>query len=478
MWRYAYPEQNDNDEKSRLTWALARRVLSYAQPYRLHIAILLLLILVQTGVELLTPLIFRDLIDYTLPSGDATRLDILALGLLMIPMINNLLGIVIRKINSTVGEGVIYDLRSRLFSHMQGMSLRFFTHTSTGELMSRLNNDVVNAQTAISDTIVGTVTNVIQLIATLIVMLTLNWQLTALGLVVFPIVVAAARGLGVRLRRIAREAMDLNAQMNAMMNETLNISGNLLVKLFGRRTAETRRFDDRAARVRDIGIRRAVMERQFWSLVGLVWVAGTAVVYWGGGHLVLSGVFTIGTIVAFSSYLSQIYGPLEYLSQAPMEFATSAVSFERVFEVIDLPHEIDDKPDALVLEAVRGELRFEKVTFRYAEEGDGLLSQVHRYGSMSNVRAVLSGDDETSSESNGQGSENRSQARETALEDISFVLEPGQLAALVGPSGAGKTTLTYLIPRLYDPSSGRILMDGHDLRDVTLESAGPAISAW
>jgi ATP-binding cassette subfamily B protein len=430
--------------------------------------VLLALILVQTGIELLSPLIFRDLIDYTLPNGDAGRLNLLAVGLLLIPIANNILSIIIRKFNSTIGEGVIYDLRSRLFAHMQGMSLRFFTHTSTGELMSRLNNDVVNAQTAISDTIVGTITSVIHVVATLFVMLTLDWRLTALGLVVFPIVVVAARRLGVRLRRIAREAMDLNAQMNAMMNETLNISGTLLVKLFGRKRMETKRFDDRAARVRDIGVKRAVMERQFWGLVGLVWAVGTAIAYWGGGHLVLSGVFTIGTIVAFSSYLSQIYGPLEYLSHAPMEFATSAVSFERVFEVIDLPLEIDDRPEAKALDQVRGELTFENVSFNYEASGDGLLNEVSRYGRMDDVRAVLSGGESSADE--GEIKETKSQARETALEHISFNLRPGQLAALVGPSGAGKTTLTYLIPRLYDPSRGNILIDGHDLRDVTLES--------
>ena len=466
MWRYAYPE--DNDDKTTLTWTLARRVLSYAQPYRFQIVVLLALILLQTGVGLLTPLIFRDLIDITLPNGDAGRLNGLALALLFIPIANNILSIGIRKINSTIGEGVIYDLRSTLFQHMQGMSLRFFTHTSTGELMSRLNNDVVNAQTAISDTIVGTITSIMHMIATLIVMLVLDWRLTLLGLAVFPVIVYVAKQLGLRLRTIARESMDLNAQMNAMMNETLNISGTLLVKLFGRKRLETGRFDERAARVRDIGVKRAVMERQFWGVVGLVWAIGTALAYWGGGHLVLSGAFTIGTIVAFSNYLSQIYEPLQYLSHVPMEFATSTVSFERVFEVIDLPLEIDDKANAVDLKDVRGELTFDDVSFRYSLDGDGLLSQVRRYN-MDDVQAVLSTPESAADEEQPVG-ERKSQARETALEHISFRLKPGQLAALVGPSGAGKTTMTYLIPRLYDPTSGRILIDGHDLRDVTLES--------
>lgn len=484
MWRYAYPEDDDHDDdKTHLTWSLARRVLGYARPYRIQIVIVLVLILIQTGVGLLNPLIFRDLIDYTLPNQDSARLNLLAVGLVVLPLINNALGTIIRRLNSTIGEGVIYDLRSRLFEHMQGMSLRFFTHTSTGELMSRLNNDVVNAQTAISDTIVGTITNALHVIAALIVMVTLDWRLTLLGLVVFPVTVVAARRLGVQLRRIARESMDLNAQMNAMMNETLNISGTLLVKLFGRKRLEVGRFNERAARVRDIGVTRAVMERRFWNLVGLVWIVGTALVFWGGGHLVLQGVFTIGTIVAFSSYLGQIYDPLQYLTQAPTEFARSSVSFERVFEVIDLPLEIDEKPNAQALNRVRGELAFEGVSFRYGTSTGGFLSTVHRYGDVSQVRAVLSGEDSTEPDAaSGNGTdgaadgtegverEAHSQAREVALEDISFHLHPGQLAALVGPSGAGKTTLTYLIPRLYDPTEGRILLDGHDLREVTLES--------
>jgi ATP-binding cassette subfamily B protein len=345
------------------------------------------------------------------------------------------------------------------------MSLRFFTNTKSGELMSRLNNDVVSAQTAISDTIVGIVTNAITLVATLAVMLALEWRLTILGLVVFPLFFFAAKRLGFKLRDIAREAMDINAQMNAMMNETLNISGALLIKLFGRAGLETGRFEERAARVRDIGVTRAVVGSQFWALLGLVGVIGTALVYWVGGHLVLGGVFTVGTIVAFSAYLGQLYGPLQYLVNAPVEFSTSMVSFERVFEVIDLPLDIAEKPDALALADVRGALTFENVDFNYGVEAASLLSEVKRYGRMDNVVAVLS--DAKPEAANGKPT---SQARDQALRNISFSIQPGQLAALVGPSGAGKTTMTYLIPRLYDPTSGRILLDGHDLRDLTLES--------
>lgn len=479
MWRYGY--MTDDDKKPKITWALVRRVLGYARPYRIPIIIGLVLILIQSGIGLLTPLILRDLLDNTFPSelnplGDVARLDRLALGLILIPIVSSVIGIIIRRVNSRIGEGVIYDLRVGLFSHLQRMSLRFFTNTKSGELMSRLNNDVVNAQSAISDTIVGIITQSIQLIATLAVMFALEWRLTILGLIVFPLFVIAARAIGSKLREIAREAMETNAQMNAMVAETLNISGALLVKLFGRRELETNRFADRAGRVRDIGVRRAVTGSQFWALLGGASVIGTALVYWVGGHLVFDQVFTPGTLVAFAAYLGQLYGPLQYLVDVPVEFSTSMVSFERVFEIVDLPIEIEEKPNATELKDVRGSLVFEEVTFLYSKSDDGLLTDVKRYGKIDNVRAVLSGGDTTAKPlmSNGDTPKS-SQAREQALENLSFEIKPGQLVALVGPSGAGKTTLTYLIPRLYDPTEGRILLDGHDLRDLTLESLTNAV---
>ncbi|MBI5666708.1 MAG: ABC transporter ATP-binding protein [Chloroflexi bacterium] len=468
---------DDEGRKKRVTWPLLKRVLGYARPYRWHIVLLLLTILITTGLGLLTPLIFRDLIDNALPNGDATRLNWLALGLIAIPIVNGLISVLQRKVNATVGEGVIYDLRVVLFEHIQRMSIRFFTNTKTGELMSRLNNDVVGAQRAISSTIVSIITNVITVIATLAVMLALEWRLTILGVLVLPFFILAARRLGGRLREIARQQMETNAQMNAMMNETLNISGALLVKLFGRTRAEVERFENRAGKVRDVGVLQAVWGSQFFMLIGLVSVVGTALVFWVGGHLVLSGMFTIGTIVAFGSYLTQLYGPLQALTNAPVDFATSMVSFERVFEVVDLPLEIDDQPGAIPLENVRGELVFDHVSFKYEVKPETLLSDVERLGRMDNVRAVFSGDEIKP----GNGRPDKpavvaySQAREQALEDVSFTIQPGQLAALVGPSGAGKTTLTYLIPRLYDPTAGRILLDGHDLRTVTLDSLAAQI---
>ena len=480
------------DEKPKVTWSLMRRVLRYSRPYRWEIAGMLVMILITTGLTLLTPLILRDLIDRTIPTGDVNRLVLLALAVLFIPALGGGINVIQRRLNAYVGEGVIYDLRVALYSHLQRMSLRFFTNTKVGELMSRLNNDVVGAQNAISNTIVSMITNIIQAAAVLAVMLSLEWRLTLVSVTILPFFILAARRLGTRLRDIAREAMETNAQMNAMMNETLNIGGALLVKLFGRTEVEVSRFEDRSKRVRDIGVRRAVLGTSFFVIIGLLSAVGTALVYGIGGYLVIQGTFTIGTIVAFGAYLTSLYSALQGLANAPVEFATSVVSFERVFEVIDLPHDIQEEPGAIELHDVRGELAFENVTFKYEVNEENLLRDVTRFGQMDRVTAVLSGDksrtgtrsvfvEPDGDQGNGQKDEAgieapaRSQARQRALEQINFRVEPGQLVALVGPSGAGKTTLTYLIPRLYDPNEGRILIDGHDLRQVTLNSLSAAI---
>jgi len=470
------------DEKPKVTRNLLLRVMRYGRPYRWQIIIMLAMISVNTGLTLLTPLILRDLIDRTIPSGNLNRLVMLAFGLLLIPALGGLISVIQRRLNAAVGEGVIYDLRVALYTHLQRMSLRFFTNTRVGELMSRLNNDVVGAQNAISNTTVGISTNLIQAGAVLAVMFSLEWRLTIISVLILPLFIWTARRLGGRLREIAREHMDVNAQMNAMMNETLNIGGALLVKLFGRRPVEVERFSGRAARVRDIGVRRAVLGASFFVIIGLLSAIGTALVYGLGGYFVIRGVFTIGTIVAFGAYLTSLYSALSGLANAPVEFATSVVSFERVFEVIDLPLDIPEKPQALELKNVAGELVFEDVTFRYQPHQESPLREVQRHGSMHNVTAVLSGDGKKSEKPDSEEIEAamgeaiaQSQARDVALEDVSFTVEPGNLAALVGPSGAGKTTLTYLIPRLYDPTSGRILLDGHDLRDVSLESLAEQI---
>jgi ATP-binding cassette subfamily B protein len=462
---------NAPDEKPKITRQLIGRVLHYAKPYRWLIAVMLLLVLLTTGLMLLTPLILRDLIDNVIPNRNIHALVLLAVALLLIPALTGVMNVIQRRVNARVGEGVTYDLRMALYGRLQRMSLRFFTNTKVGELMSRLNNDVIGAQDAISSTIVTIVTLIIQAAAVLAIMLTLEWRLTLISVAILPLFILAARLLGTRLRDIARKQLDAIAEMNAMMDETLNIGGALLVKLFGRQRSEIDRFSQRATQVRDLDVERTFTGSIFITIIALISAVGTALVYGLGGYFVIRGTFTIGTIVAFGAYVGYLYSALQGLSNAPVDFATSMVSFERVFEVIDLPVDIAEKPNAAVLKGVQGEIVFEDVTFNYEAGDEKLLSDVRRYGSMDNVTTVLSGVQASAEEEAGP----RSQARGIALENISFRAAPGQLVALVGPSGAGKTTLTYLIPRLYDPTSGTIRIDGHDLRDLTLDSLSAQI---
>ncbi|MGA2502703.1 MAG: ABC transporter ATP-binding protein [Anaerolineales bacterium] len=473
------------DEKPEVTRELLLRVLNYAKPYWSQITGMLVMILLTTGLSLVTPLIFRQMIDKVLPSKDLHQLVLLAVALLFVPILNGVISVVQRRLNAQVGEGVIYDLRVALFSKLQRMSLRFFTNTKVGEMMSRLNNDVVGAQNAISNTIVNIITNIIEAVALMAVMLSLEWKLTLVSVLILPLFILAAQRLGGVLRDLARKQMEANARMNAHMNETLNIGGALLVKLFGRANEETGRFRQRAASVRNMGIDRAVVGSTFFMILGLVGAVGTALVYGLGGLYVIQGTFTVGTIVAFGSYLGQLYGALQGLASAPVDFSTSMVSFERVFEVIDLPTDIPEKENAIILKNARGNLEFENVTFNYSVDETKLLREVKRYGRMEDVAAVLSsaeniakGDGKEKSEeitSIDEEPTETSQARDVALEGISFKADSGQLVALVGPSGAGKTTVTYLIPRLYDPSSGVIRIDGVDVKEVTLDSLATAI---
>jgi ATP-binding cassette subfamily B protein len=460
------------DEKPQLSWALVKRVLGYARPYHGRLIGSLVLILLYTTTGLLSPLILRYIIDHAIPEKDIHGLLLAAVGLLLLPIISGLFQIVTRRLLAQVGEGVIFDLRTDLYEHLQRMSLRFYTHTHLGELISRMNNDVVGAQIAISRTLVTLVTNFIEVVATLVMMLTLEWRLTLLGIVILPIFIIAARRMGKVFRDIARKQLETVARMNATLNETLNIGGALLVKLFGRREVEVERFGRRAAEVRDLGVKRATMGIIFMVIVGLLSAVGTALVYGVGGYLVILEAFTLGTIVAFGNYLSRLYNSFQGLTNAPVEFATSMVSFERVFEVVDLPVEISEKEKAVALENIRGEMKFDHLTFKYPDTADGLLSDVDRPHLADNVSGVLSEEGERRSAFPGLSG---SQARELALHDISFTARPGQLVALVGPSGAGKTTLTYLIPRLYDPTDGAVLLDGHDLRDLHLDDLAEAI---
>lgn len=469
-WSYIrYDEQQDRPAISR---GLLLRVAGYARPYFWRIALMLLTILGVTVLGLIPPLLYRDLIDHTLPQRNFARLNWLALGMIGIPLLSGLLGVGQRYLGAQVGEGIIYDLRRALFAHVQRMSLRFFTHTKTGELMSRLNNDVVGAQQAITSTTVTIVSNAVAVALTLGIMLSLEWRLTLVSVAILPLFVAPARRVGRVLREVTALGMRYNGQLNTLMNETLNVNGALLVKLFGRAALENQRFAERAAAVRDTGIRSAVIGRWFFMALGLVSAVGTAMVFWLGGWLVLQGHFTLGTVVAFGSYLTQLYGPLAALTNARVEFATSMVSFERVFEVLDLPVEIQEVTGAVALRDVRGAVRFEHVWFDYAEGRPAGLATVKRWRwAGHDDDQPLSGDGPTP---NGHTAATGPGPR-WALQDVTFQVQPGQLAALVGPSGAGKTTITYLLPRLYDPTLGQVLLDGHDLRQVAMGSLAQAI---
>jgi ATP-binding cassette subfamily B protein len=451
---YSYLRSGDQ-KPQKVTRELLLRVLAYARPYWNHIGGMLVTILFTTGLSLVSPLIFRQLIDKVLPSKNLNQLVIYALALLLVPLVSGGINVVQRRLNATVGEGVIYDLRVALFSRLQRMSLRFFTNTKVGELMSRLNNDVVGAQNAISNTIVGIATNIVQTIAILAVMLTLEWRLTIVSVLILPLFILAAQRLGTVLRDIARQAMDQNAAMNAHMNETLNIGGALLVKLFGRAKEEEERFRQRAQGVRDIGIRRAVVGSSFFVIIGLVSAVGTALVYGLGGYFVIRNNFTVGTIVAFGSYLTTLYGALQGLAGAPVEFSTSMVSFERVFEVIDLPQDIAEKEDAIALRDVHGDLEFEDVTFVYSVDASKLLSDVKRYGRMDNVTAVLSGGGENGKK-NGM---EKSRMKASQL--------PGRSSYFSGPRHGPRVRLVSCLRRTVGRLSRslRCGQDHHDLSD-------------
>lgn len=488
--------------------AMLVRIFAYARPHLASVSIVLLAIVFTSLLGLIPPLLYRDLIDNVIPNKNFQRLNVVALLMIAIPVITGLVGVVQRHFSAKAGEGIIYDLRQKMYDHLQRMSIRFFTNTKAGDIISRFTNDVSGAQSAITGTIPDIVTNVVVLVSTLVVMLTIEWRLTLLSMIVVPLFIIPARRIAVVLRGIRRQSMEYNASMTNIVNETLAINGALLVKTFGTSARERARFEDANAKTREIGRRRASVGQWFFMGMSISGAIGTAIVYWAGGYMALTDVITAGTIVAFVAYLSRLYGPITSLSNVQVEFAQSLVSFERVFEYLDLPVEIVEKPDALVLDQVAGRVTFKDVSFSYVVEPEHIKEQPEE--ALANAQAVLQttqsleGQIRTPEEMeaviaiqraiisaaqmamanlpapadgqvNGDKPANSQSMRLWALEDVSFDVAPGKLIALVGPSGAGKTTVTYLLPRLYDPTSGAIEIDGHDLRDVTLDSLAAQI---
>jgi ATP-binding cassette subfamily B protein len=436
-----------------LSEGLVRRVWQFAHAYRARVAAFLALVVLSALLGLVPPLVIRAIIDDALPDQDQAQLTLLTVAMIVVAFLVAAIGMVERWLSSTIGEGLIYDLRSALFDHVQRQPIAFFTRTQTGALVSRLNNDVIGAQRAVTGTLGTVVSNVVTLITTLTAMLVLEWKLTLLALVLLPIFLIPAKRVGGRLAGITRKGFDLNASMNATMTERFGVSGALLVKLFGDHDREARSFSDRASQVRDVGVHSAMYSRTFMTALTLVGSVGTAIILLAGGRMVIAGTITTGTLVALATLATQIYAPLTSLTNARVDLMSAFVSFDRVFEVLDAPNPITDAPDAVELTAPAGRIEFDHVTFAYPSGAEASVTSLES-------ASQLAAPDE------GAG---------PVLHDLSLTIEPGQLVALVGPSGAGKTTISSLVPRLYDVTAGTVSVDGHDVRKLTQSSLRAAI---
>ncbi|MFC7548621.1 ABC transporter ATP-binding protein [Plantactinospora sp. GCM10030261] len=426
----------------------SRRIVSFAHPYRRDIVVFLITVVIAAVIGVATPVLAGSVIDAITRGGAEAGSTVVRLALVIaaLAVADALFSLAQRWYSARIGEGIILDLRTKVYDHVQRMPLQFFTRTQTGALVSRLNNDVLGAQRAFTSTLSGVVSNVIQLLLTAAVMFTLSWQITALSLVLLPIFIIPARRVGRRLAEITRESYNLDAKMNATMTERFGVSGALLVKLFGRPEAEADRFAQRATRVRDIGIQSAMYSRTFFVAMLLVASLAQALTYGLGGWLAVTGAVSAGTVVTLALLLTRLYGPLTALSNVRVDVMSALVSFDRVFEVLDLSPSIAEKPDAVPVPRGDGRVEFRDVRFRYPSASEVSLA------SLEDVAAL------------------DRQVNDPVLKGVSFTVEPGQMVALVGPSGAGKSTTSMLLSRVYDVTDGEVRVGGVDVRDATLGS--------
>ena len=482
-----------------ITQGTVRRAAALARPYRAMLTGFLTVQLLGALAFLVPPILFGRIIDEAIPAGDRGQVNVLAAIIVAAAFAEAGLSFIERWWSARIGEGLIFDLRVGLYDHVQRMPIAFFTHTQTGSLISRMNNDVIGAQRAFTGTLSSVVSNTIVLSTTLVAMLALEWRLTLLALVLLPVFIAPTKRVGRRLQALTREAMEHNATMNTVMTERLNVAGALLVKLFGRHDIERVGFSRSARTVRDIGVRSALYGRAFFIGLSLVGAVGAAMLYWVGAHLVISDALSIGTLVAMGLMVVRIYTPLTSLTNARVDVMTALVSFERVFAVLDLPNPIADRPDAAELREVEGRIELRDVTFSYPVADSDMLAELGgapathgRHSDAPATRNQRSGSaaphsQDSSAPAASQQHDNTRMVADRAsnvaarrasgdasggpvLHNVSAVIEPGQTVALVGPSGAGKTTLAALIARLYDVDEGALTIDGHDVREVTAES--------
>jgi len=445
VWQtYQSMTRDRSVQDKKVTRSTVLRILGYARPYRVIVAIFLLTLVVTSLLSVAQPLLFRRIVDDGISVGDSSLVTWTAVAIAGLAIADAALGLVSRWFSARIGEGLIFNLRTQVYDHVQRQSIGFFTRTQTGALISRLNSDVIGAQQAFTSTLGGVLGNLISVTIVLITMFALSWQITLVSLILVPLFLLPARYMGRRLQALTREQMTLNAEMSSQMTERFNVSGATLVKLFGRPDAEAGLFSGRAARVRDIGIRIAMANRWFFTALTLVAALATAVTYGLGGNLVIDGAITLGTLLALVALLAQLYGPLTALSNVRVDVMTALVSFERVFEVLDLPPLVTEPEHPRTFPTGGLSIAFEHVDFSYPTADQvGLVSL------------------------EGVAREEISGAGEQVLHDVTFEAAPGTLTALVGPSGAGKSTMISLLSRMYDPTGGAVRIGGVDLRDVT-----------